>query len=61
VLGQISYKKGCIEKVIAHLKTWNNQILVEKALEKIIDVHKRYSKFSDKSPEEVQEYIRKEF
>lgn len=61
VLGQISYKKGCIEKVVAHLKTWNNQILVEKALEEIIDVHKRYSKFSHKSPKEVQEYIRKEF
>jgi HEAT repeat protein len=61
VLGQISYKKGCIEKVIAHLKTWNNQILVEKALGEIIDVHKRYSKFSHQSPEEARKIIRKEF
>ncbi len=61
VLGQISYKKGCIEKVVAHLKSWDNQVLVEKALKEIIDVHKRYSRFSDKSPEEAQAYIRKEF
>lgn len=46
VLGQISYKKGCLATVINHLKTWKNKELVRKALDEIVDVHKRYQKFS---------------
>ena len=57
VLGQISYKKGCLEKVIDDLSNWNNKELVEKALNEIIDVHKRYERFSDKSTEEAKVYI----
>ena len=46
VLGQIAYKKGCLEKVVKHLKTWKNKDVVEKALEEIIDVHDRYKNFT---------------
>ena len=35
VLGQIAYKKGCLETVVKHLKTWQNQELVQDALEEI--------------------------
>ena len=46
VLGQIAYKKGCLETVIAELKTWKNKELVQEALAEIIDVHGRYKNFS---------------
>ncbi len=35
VIGQISYKKGCLEKVIENLKSWKNKELVR-------DASKRY-------------------
>jgi len=59
VIGQISYKKGCLETVISSLKKWKNKELVEDALKEIIDVHKRY-KFAAKSPEEAEDYIKQE-
>ena len=59
VLSQISYKKGCLEKVVSALKSWENKELVEKALRKILDVHERYEKFSVKSYEEAEEYLRR--
>lgn len=58
VIGQISYKKGCLEKVIAHLKNWENKEVVEKSIEEIIDTHLRYKNFSYKTCEEAKEYIR---
>ncbi len=61
VLAQISYKKGCLEKVITALKSWDNKELVENALEEILEVHKRYEKFSAKSFEEAKELIEKQF
>lgn len=61
VLGQIAYKKGCLEKVIEHLKTWENQAVVAKAIEEIIDVHRRYAKFSYKSQQEAIDYIQEHF
>jgi HEAT repeat protein len=61
VLGQIAYKKGCLEKVIAHLKTWENQEVVMKALEEIIDVHDRYRNFAALSQNEAKEYIETHF
>ncbi|MFL5728466.1 MAG: HEAT repeat domain-containing protein [Cytophagaceae bacterium] len=61
VLGQIAYKKGCIEKVIAHLKTWDNRQVVEKALEEIIDVHDRYKDFAVLSQKQARDYIEKNF
>ncbi|MBM4241563.1 MAG: HEAT repeat domain-containing protein [Euryarchaeota archaeon] len=60
VLGQISYKKGCLERVITELKNWNNRELVQDALIEILDVHKRY-KFAEKSYEESKIYIEREF
>lgn len=60
VLSQISYKKGCLEKVVAELKTWENKELVEKTLIEILEVHTRYP-FSAKSYDETKEYIEQEF
>jgi len=60
VIGQISYKKGCLEKVIFNLKQWKNKKLVKDALYEILDVHKRYN-FSYRSYETAEEYIMKEF
>lgn len=58
VIGQISYKKGCLEIVIPALKKWKNKELVKMALIELIDVHKRY-KFAAKSFEEAKDYINK--
>ncbi len=60
VLGQISYKKGCLEKVTSSLKTWNNHELVKDTVPYILDVHKRYP-FSEKTPEEAEQYLKDNF
>jgi len=60
VLGQISYKDGCLETVVAALKNWENDELVEEALREIVEVHERY-KFSSKSQEEAESYIKANF
>lgn len=57
VLGQISYKKGCLEKVITHLKNWENKQLIAAALEEIVDVHHRYRNFAALTQKEAKEYI----
>lgn len=57
VLGQISYKNGCLQTVVAHLNTWKNKPLVQKALDEIVDVHERYKKFAVLRQEEVVDYI----
>lgn len=57
VLGQIAYKQGCLQTVIAHLNTWKNKELVQKALDEIVDVHERYKKFSILSQQEAIAYI----
>lgn len=59
VLGQIAYKKGCLATVIAHLHSWENKALVQKALVEIIDVHERYKNFSALTQEEAINYINK--
>ena len=61
VLGQIAYKKGCLETVIAHLKTWENLELVNQAIDEIIDVHHRYKNFALKTQEEAKAYIERYF
>jgi HEAT repeat protein len=61
VLGQIAYKKGCLETVIADLKIWKNKELVADALAEIIDVHNRYKDFAIKTQEEAIDYIEKNF
>lgn len=58
VLGQISYKKGCLEKVVAALKTWKNKELVNSALAEILETHKSYEKFSAKSYKKAERYIK---
>jgi hypothetical protein len=57
VIGQIAYKKGCIEIVVEQLKAWENKQLVEEALAEIIDVHDRYRNFSTLTQEQAQQYI----
>ncbi len=59
VLGQIAYKKGCLEIVVNHLKSWKNKELVHDALEEIIDVHERYKNFAVKTQQEAIAYIEK--
>jgi len=61
VIGQISYKKGCLETIIEHLKTWENEHLVKDALEEIIDVHYRYRNFSALTRDEAMKYIEKNY
>lgn len=57
VLGQIAYKNGCLKTVVAHLNTWENKPLVEKALDEIVDVHHRYKKFAVMSQQDAVNYI----
>ncbi len=61
VLGQISYKKGCLPKVISALNNWENKVLVHDAIDEIIDVHseKRYANFSALSQQQVIDHISK--
>lgn len=57
VLGQIAYKKGCLETVMADILTWENRALVQLAIEEIIDVHHRYRNFSWYTQQQAREYI----
>ncbi|MES2134124.1 MAG: HEAT repeat domain-containing protein [Bacteroidota bacterium] len=61
VIGQIAYKKGCLETVIEDLKTWDNKPLVADAIDEIIDVHDRYKDFSVLTQEEAIQYIAKHY
>jgi len=57
VAGQISYKKGCLEKVVNNLKNWENKELVAEIVDEIVDVHKQYS-FAVRSAEDAENYIK---
>ncbi|MGB0788985.1 MAG: HEAT repeat domain-containing protein [Marinirhabdus sp.] len=59
VLGQISYKKGCLPIVVKTLAAWGDKQLVEDAMAEIIDVHslERYAKFTTMAQDEVVAYI----
>ncbi|NYB51521.1 MAG: HEAT repeat domain-containing protein [Methanobacteriaceae archaeon] len=57
VLGQISYKEGCLEKVTSALKKWENKKIVEDIIPYIIKVHENYP-FSAKTPEEARKYLK---
>ncbi|WP_316819156.1 HEAT repeat domain-containing protein [Pedobacter nyackensis] len=61
VIGQIAYKKGCIQIVVEHLKNWENKQLVAEALEEIIDVHDRYKDFAVLTQEQARQYIEDNF
>jgi hypothetical protein len=58
VLGQIAYKKGCLETVMTDIMSWENQDLVRHAVDEIIDVHHRYRNFSYYTQDEAKEKIR---
>ena len=57
VIGQISYKNGCLKTVVEHLNAWRNKELVQKALDEIVDVHERYKKFAVLTQQEAIDYI----
>lgn len=57
VIGQIAYKKHCLETVVEALNRWDNQALVVRALDEIIDVHERYTDFAYLTQEEAIAYI----
>jgi HEAT repeat protein len=59
VIGQVAYKKGCLEKVMNEITTWDNKELVEDAIAEIIDVHHRYRNFSYYTQDEATAYIEK--
>lgn len=61
VLGQISYKKDCLEQVIKSLKQWENKELVKDTLAEILETHKTYEKFSAEGYTEAKKYIEKNF
>ncbi len=61
VIGQIAYKKGCLQTVIADLNTWENKALTADAVEEIIDVHYRYRNFSVLTQEEAIIYIEEHY
>ncbi|MES2760568.1 MAG: HEAT repeat domain-containing protein [Bacteroidota bacterium] len=61
VIGQIAYKKGCLQTVIADLNTWENKSLTSDAVEEIIDVHYRYRDFSILTQEQAIAYIEKHY
>jgi HEAT repeat protein len=61
VLGQISYKKGCLEKVIAELNSWENKELTDDAIEEIINVHDRYKDFAVLTQQQAVDYISKHY
>jgi HEAT repeat protein len=58
VIGQIAYKKGCLEIVVNDLITWENKKLVAAAFEEIIDVHGRYKDFSALTQQQAKRYIK---
>lgn len=57
VLGQIAYKKGCLQTVVNALNQWENKALVKEALDEIVDVHERYKDFAILTQEEAIAYI----
>ena len=59
VIGQIAYKKGCLETVISDLNTWENKELVKESIAEIIDVHQRYANFSFYTQTQAIAYIEK--
>ncbi len=61
VIGQISYKEGCLGKVIRSLRGWKNAEIVAGAISEIISVHDRYKNFAVMTQNEAKKYIEKNF
>jgi HEAT repeat protein len=61
VLGQISYKKGCLELVLDDLARWQNKELVKDAIAEILDVHDRYRDFAVLSRKQAEKIVAARF
>jgi hypothetical protein len=63
IFGQISYKKGCLEKVTMELLTWEDKQLAEECFKEIINQHGHASKhlrtIKVVSAEDCKKYIEK--
>lgn len=63
IFGQISYKKGCLEKVTAELLSWEDKPLADECFEAIIKQHyhinSHFRTVETLSPKECEEYLRK--
>lgn len=58
IIGQISYKKGCLEKVITDLRTWEEEELIFACKKEIIKVHKSYERFSFYKADEAAKHLK---
>lgn len=62
IFGQISYKKGCLEKVTAELLTWDDKTLANECFEEIIKQHyhidSHFRTVETLSPQECEEYLK---
>ena len=63
IFGQISYKKGCLQKVTAELLSWEDKALANACFEEIIRQHYHISSHfrtvETLSPRECEEYLEK--
>ena len=61
IVSQISYKKGCLEKVTAELLTWEDKDLADECFEGIIKQHyhinNHFRTVETLSPQECEEYL----
>jgi 3-methyladenine DNA glycosylase AlkC len=55
IIGQISYKEGCLPRVVAVIKKWGD--LIPECREEILKVHKKYKRFSFFNLEEAERYL----
>ena len=64
IFSQISYKKGCLEKVTDELLTWEDKLLTDECFKEIIKQHyhinSHFRTVETLSPQECEEYLRKE-
>jgi len=63
IFGQISYKKGCLEKVTAELLTWKDKALADDCFKEIIKQHyhinNHFRTVETFSPQECEAYLQK--
>jgi vesicle coat complex subunit len=61
IFGQISYKKGCLEKVTAELLTWEDEALADECFKEIIKQHRHvdghFRTVETLSPRDCEKYI----
>ena len=57
VVGQITYKKGCLEKVLQDLILWENKDIVAEMMDEILIIHERYKNFSFYTVDEAAEIM----